>query len=875
MKDIGHDRPRRWRLPHAKLAAPRVPATVVARPRLLDQLGHAVAASDVTLVCAPAGYGKTFLLADWVSSTGKADKAWIALDSDDDCAERFLTAVLAAICDCAAVPADCAVRTLTPPREPDAMGFLADLLDAIEVLPGRLHLVLDDVQEVSGAETVHVLTTLIRHQPRNLRLVLSSRSDPPLPLARLRVQGRLNEIRMSHLRFSVAEAGELLRDTGVVLTDDQLRRLVEQTDGWVAGLRLASRSLWKAGDPEAFLADFASSDQAIADFLVGEVLARLPDETRNLLRVLSVGDVVAPQLAATLSGRPDAGGVLAELERESSLVVQVGEEHQWYRIHPLLRSYLRADLHRHSPELVGVLHGVAAKWFAAEGFPLEALHHAEETGNAAALVELLRDLAVGILLRGQADLVLRALAIAGTELVRNDPMLCLYSALAHLELGELAAAESDIARCGVAWPSTPDSDLVALRRLVVSAHALACGRMSDPLDGRPDQIAESAEPAGTHAWIRLDRSVRLIRDNDRAAALRELQVANRLASEQDLDYLVLHNHVALAALSAVAGDYAATERACAQAIAMADENGWQRSPWLAAGYGLLGLARLLHLRPRMALDAATRIANAEQPVVHFLAGVLTGAARFDLGSRLPGLRLLQAARHQAAELHIPHELSAVAAAIEHQCALSVAEFALAREVCEWYVQRCGVTAEAQLMTARTHFARGDLAATDRALREALSGSAPRLVALTEIECRLSEAAVSLHAGRRTHARRALGTALSLAAPHEAIRCFAYADPAVRTLLLDQIGGFGDADAFASRVRRVLADVEGGQANGVLTGREHAVLARLTSPRPLDEVASELLVSVNTVKTHVRAIYAKLGVNNRRAAVVAARELGLT
>lgn len=861
-------------MPHVKFASPRVPENVIRRPLLRDRLEEAVSATDVTLVCAPAGYGKTLLLADWIDASKSSDKAWVSLDSDDKYVERFFSAVLHSICACEIVPPDSRLRDLVPPRDADNAGFLAELVNAIEALPERLHLVLDNMQDVLSDEILHCVATLIRHQPRNLRLVLSSRSDPPLPLARLRVQGRLTEIRAGRLGFSLDEAADLLRAAGVALTEDQLSRLVAQTDGWVAGLRLAARSLRDSGNPERFLADCASNDRAIADFLVGEVLARLPAETRELLELISICEEVTPQLAALLSGRDDAGAVLADLERESALVSGVGDDRRWYRVRPLLRCYLQADLQRQRPDLIGALHGLAGEWFAGEGRPLEALQHAEQTGNERAAVAFLRGHALDLLLSGEPDLVRRGVAAAGARAVDRDPWLRLFSALANLELGEFAAAESDLARCAKVWPDLAEPALVSFRQLVLSAHALACGRRPVPQPRSADDL-EAGGALGVEAWTRLDRGLALIDAGDRAAARHELSAADQLAREQGLDYLVMHGLTALAVGSALDGDYPTMEAGCAEALAIADRGSWQLSPWLSASQAMLGLARLMHLDPGGAVEISSPVAAAEQPAVRFMAALVAGTARFDQGQRVAGLRLLGSARRDLGGATVPRQLAAIAAVIEHHCAMVLAEYPLAREVAEWATAHSGITAESHLMAARTAFARGEGAATERALREALADASPHQVPMTQIECRLLEAAVSIHAGRRTQARSALSAALSLAGPGAVIRPFAHADRAVRALLLDQIGGFGDSDAFACRVRRVLAEVDGGSGNGVLTEREHAVLARLTSPQPLDEVASDLLVSVNTVKTHVRAIYAKLGVNNRRAAVVAARELGLT
>ncbi|RJQ92307.1 helix-turn-helix transcriptional regulator [Amycolatopsis panacis] len=858
-------------MPHTKLVPPPLPSRFVERPALRRRLVNHASSTDVTLLCAPPGYGKSTLLADWIRTAGDADRAWVSLDRDDD-AGRFLTAALLSLGECGVVPAGSRLRTLSPADDQDPASLLADLVNAVAAVPARLYLVLDDVQEMSSVEVRRVLAALIRHQPGNLRLVLASQSDPPLPLARWRVQGRLAELRADELCFSLGDASRLIRDAGVTLTGDQLRRLVAQTEGWAAGLRLAARSLRTAGDPERLLADLAGGDRAISDFLAGEVLAGLPPDTRRLLRLLSPCDQVDPRLAALLSGQADVGEILAELERTSSPMVTLGPDRRSYSIHPLLRCYLRADLVRHEPRLANQVHARASAWYAAHRRPAEALRHAEQNGDEHAVVALLRDVSIGMLLQGRPEMVRQGLASAGAGAIGNDAVLLLCSAFAHLEMGELSVAESDLARGDAVWPASPTGSEAALRHLVVSAHALALGRK--PPNRPDDDGALASGPSGIDAWLLLDRGLALAAHGDRAGARSLLRSARESSRAQGFDYLAMHVRVALAVLQALDGDYAAMETACAEALAWSRTSGWPRSPWLAPAEVLPGLARLLRSDPSGALESSGRFADAEPSLVRFLARLVVGVARFDLGDRVPGARLLQTNRRDLADDHLPPELTATAAVLEHQCAIVGRHLPVARDVAEWSLRRLGAGAESALLDARTRFVHGDLAGTRRALEAILSERTSALVPATTVEAWLLDAATSLRAERRTSARESLSRALSVAERSSIVRPFAHADPPVHRLLLDQIGGFGHTDAFAERVRQVLTAPGERADEHVLTGREQDVLARLILPQPLEEVASDLRVSVNTVKTHVRAIYAKLGVNSRRAAVVAARERGL-
>jgi LuxR family maltose regulon positive regulatory protein len=875
-RDCGTDR--QWPLPRAKTTAPRLPATFVDRDVLRDRLTDLGAEFPVTLLCSPAGFGKTLLLADWVTTTA-ADKAWVSLDAADNTAGRFWTAVLSAVRTLAAVPPTNRLHDLRPPVTPDSPAFFAEVIDAMAALPTPIYLVLDDLQKIVSDEVGRGIATLMRHLPKTLRLVLSTRSDPPLPLARLRVQGLLGELRASELRFSLGEAAELLRLAGVTLTEDQLRRLVDQTEGWPAGLRLAARSLRHAPDREAFLAEFAATDRTIADFLVSEVLASLPAVTTDVLRLVSMCDEVPPALAAALAGRDDAGTLLAALARDSELVLDVGPDRQWFRIHPLLRAHLCADLTRRQPDLVDGLHRTAAAWFAERERPHLAFDHVLYTGDGGLTVDLLHRHAPTVLFSGNDHRIVRdALTKAGDAVVARDPRLGLISALAHLVAGEYALGEDDLARVSAAWPADPDPGLPMLSQLVLTTKALVQATPPPPVSVDWRAVLAAYEGTELEAWTRLGLGWTHLCARRTAEARRELEAAERLAGERGFDRLTVDCLSALGTLAARHGDFTTMEALAETSIRLAGAHGWPSSRWLSADHLMVGFAQFLRLVPAGALEQARNAAAAltpetDAPVLRYLIGVLTGAAYLDAGRRQDGLALVQRARRDHGTANVPAPLLTAGALIEHRGALALGHDTLAQQLIAWTREQAGDVADVTLMQAATSFFHGALDAAAESVRRVLDDVAPALRPTTRLEATLLETALEMRLGRRTRARDALNAALVLAEPASVIEPFYQADSSVRQLLLEQVGGFGPTNAFAARVSHALSAVAVRRLDP-LTGREHAVLIRLSSTQSLDEVASAMSVSVNTVKTHVRAIYAKLGVNNRREAVVAGRRYGL-
>ena len=312
------------------------------------------------LINAPGGYGKTRLLAEWAAPLA-GSVAWVSLDEGDNDDRCFWSAVLTALEACPAVPETSALRRVPIPAEPSQdAAFLAAVAVGLDALPQPLWLVLDDVQELVAEGPRHGLEFLVRERPAHLRLVLASRTDPPLAIARLRLAGQLCEVRARDLAFSAAEAATMLADADPPLRPDQLRVLVEQTEGWAAGLRLAAVSLRPVDDRDSFLAALAANSRALADYLVTEILSRLPADTVNLLTALSICERVTAGLATALSDRPNAAEVLDALERETFLVESSGAGRGSYRLPALLRAHLRADLERRHPHRVSALHRAAA-----------------------------------------------------------------------------------------------------------------------------------------------------------------------------------------------------------------------------------------------------------------------------------------------------------------------------------------------------------------------------------------------------------------------------------------------------------------------------------------------------------------------------------
>ena len=390
----------------------------------------------------------------------------MSLDRDDNDPKRLWTAVVAALAACPSVPPGSRLHApwvWQPGAQPE---FLAELTDAVQQLPRPIRLILDDVHELVDPVALHGLQTLLRNRPTGFQLVLSTRFDPPLSLPRLRLAGRLCELRADRLRFSPTETATLLERSGLNLTPTQVDTLHQRTGGWAAGLRLAALALTRTTDRDAFLDQFSGNDSSVADYLVGEVLSALPDDIQEFLRVISISDPVPSGLAAQLSGREDAGSLLDRLAHHTSLLTATGHHRDTYRIQELLRTYLSADLQRQGPTRAAELHATAAHWWAGQDQPINALDHATRSRNPALLSELLHRFAMPLILTGDHGPVRRALAGMDTQATASDPWLALTGALTRLEAGDLSAARADLRHVRQCWPSHDTAELAVLQAAV-------------------------------------------------------------------------------------------------------------------------------------------------------------------------------------------------------------------------------------------------------------------------------------------------------------------------------------------------------------------------------------------------------------------------
>ena len=811
---------------------PPLPAATIERQRLYRELDAGRDAS-LTLVGAPPGWGKTVLLSGWAA---ERMPAWLTLGSRHSDPSRLWQDVLEAL-----RRVGVALDGVDVPSGGVDDEFPVRLVEALGSAPERPTLVLDDLDLLRGP-SLFSLGELVMCGADVLRVVAATRADPNLPLERLRLNGRLSELRAADLAFTLDEATATLRALGLALRTDQVERLLERTEGWAAGLRLAGLSLRSEPDRDAFIAEFAGDDRAVADYLTGEVLADLPAVPRELLLRTSILERVCGELADALTGETGGALVLEQLERAGMFLVPLDRHRTWFRYHGLFAELLRARLRLERPGLEPELHARAVDWLAGARLGREAIPHALAAGRPGAASALLAEHWLELLIDGQApEAVIAAAGQPGT-----DARLAVAAASACLTLGDRAGAEQwlglvgpgdgEAERVGALLRARARNDLVATR---LQAAALLQGPAGDARRALTLYHLGTAEFAGG----RLD------------VAAEQLEGAAAIAVESGRTWMLLGCLGRGAALEVAKGGLRRADGAARAALALAEPRGWHRTAPAAWAYAALAV---VHWQ-RDELDDAERRADAAATAGHALsepAAVLAmralrahlAAARGDL-ERARGL--LQAARAAlpAAGPLLPRWLDALGPA-------------------PWAAD----SSPGPVTEAADWLIRGDpLAALRRVERLARTDLHPVL----RLHGLLAEALARQGLGEFDAASRALERALATAASEGYRRPFV-APLALRRLLERQLVR---PTAYAPLVAELLDALaqDGGTSAGLrepLSERERAVLRLLPTLLSYPEIAGELFVSVNTVKTHVKTVYRKLDVTSRRDAVARARELRL-
>ena len=885
--------------------SPLGPGLVVARPGLWELLGGP---ARVTVVSAPAGSGKTVLLRSWIGQAGLAERAaWVPAGREEQDPQRFWLSVVGALRRTAAGAG--LVRAVTAAPDLDGWAVTERLLTDLAPLEDELWLVADDVHEL-GPEVLRQLELLVMRAPPGLRFVFAARHDVRLGLHRLRLEGELAEIRAADLRFSLAEAGQLFAAAGVELTGAAVAVLHERTEGWAAGLRLAALAAAGHPDPERFAAEFSGTERTVADYLLAEVLERQPENVRRLLMRTSILERVNGELADLLTGDEGAERVLQDLETANALVVSLDADRSWFRYHQLFAGLLQLELRRTAPGEVAGLHQAASAWFAGHQHPVEAIRHAQAARDWGIAARLLADHWPGLHLDGQAATVHELLAGFPADARAADAELAILAVADELAQGSLEAAERYL---GLAERGPVPEGRRAQFRVLFGVARLLRARQS----GNPKAVTEEAQRLEAAADSPETGQPHLGEDL-RALALISLGSAEMWTTRFEEAPGHLEQGVALAgrvgrpflefsglanlAIAEFAGPFAGTGetgRSFARiaehgrkAIELAQRHGWTDQPAAGIAYRTLGAVLAWQGRPEEAepwIQQGERTVTPEiEPAAAIGVWFARGILELARGRYGDALAAFWAGEGLAGRLEAPDLVVPRARALQSFALARLGDIQRAEQTLAGLEEGDRERGDVRIAMAGVRLAQNDARAVTAALAPVLDGSASMLPWNWLAHAFLLEAIAQDTLGDQVAADRALERALDLAEPDGALLWFLL-HPAPGLLERHARNRTAHA-ALVAEIRGLLAPGgDGGMASAhergglggssprlvePLSGSELRVLRYLPTNLTAPEIADELYVSRNTVKTHMRRLYAKLGTHRRTEAVTRARDLGL-
>ncbi len=910
-----------------KLFVPPVRPKLVPRPHLIERLNQGLQQGHrLSLISAPAGFGKTTLASEWVGSLrlrdGREDQvadriAWLSLDEKDNDPNRFLAYFVAALSQAESGEVTIgrgALAMLHSPQPPSAESVLTSLINDVSAVSEGIIFILDDYHLIDAPLVDDALTFMLKHSPPQMHLVIVTRADPDLPLARLRARGQLTELRGADLRFVYSEAAEFLNQKmGLDLSEEDVKALETRTEGWIAGLQLVAISMQGRKDVSSLIQAFTGSHRYVLDYVIDEVLEQQPDDVQMFLLQTAVLDRLTGSLCDALTGHDNGQATLEMLDQANLFIVSLDEKRQWYRYHHLFADLLRQRLRNVRREQAPTLHRRASAWYEKNGFADEAIEHALQAGDFEWALRLIEGQADAVWQRGEHAKLRRWLHELPGELVRSRPLLCIFQAWdlfasGHQEAAELRLKTAEQALNSNANPakrSSPvgQSQVANDERMKIRGRAATIRAFLASFRGDIQAIHEYSHqaleylPAEDLTW----RSTAGVALGDAYSFVGELATATQVRLEAlqagkaaGNTYMILIASMKLAVSLRQQGQLERVIEICKQQLQLANQSGLSQTGvagWIMAIWGE-ALAELNDL------DGAIQHAKtAEELTRHgrdlgMIGWTYVCLTRifYSTGNMAGAQEIVRKMEIIGQDSHVPPWITGLMSAWQVRIWLAQGKLDSASQ---WltafrldgaedfnYLHEMETIALARILIARGQL--DEAAPLLQKLLEAteLGGRTSRM-----IEILLLQALAFQASGHASQALVKLERALSLAEPGGFVRIFVDQGPAMAHLLNEAL----DLGIAQEYVQRLLAaypaaapeatsstksDVDQSELVEVLSDRELEVLGLIAEGLTNREIASRLYLSQHTVKVHTRNIYGKLGVHNRTHAVSRARASGI-
>jgi LuxR family maltose regulon positive regulatory protein len=928
-----------------KFYIPPTRPELVLRPRLIKQLNEGLH-RKLTLISAPAGFGKTTLVTEWLDNlrldakneTQTENKiAWLSLDEGDNDLVRFLTYFIAALNQIEGIDTTFGKGTLSmllSPQPPPIETILTSLINEFATISVRIIFVLDDNHLIEIQPIHDVLTFLLEHFPPQMHLVIATREDPHLPLARLRSQDQLTELRVTDLRFSSSEAAEFLNQVmGLDLSAEDITALETRTEGWIAGLQLAAISLQGKEDTTRLIKSFSGSHRLVLDYLFEEVLDQQSESVKLFLLQTAILDRLTGSLCDAITGQENGQEILETLEQANLFIVPLDEERRWFRYHHLFAELLRQQLHQSAASSskeesgdVAELHKRASLWYEDNGLEIESFQHAAAANDFEHAARLVEGDVMPLHLRGALTPVLNWLESLPTTVLDARPSLWVMYGSALLLAGQLTSVEQKLQAAEAALDGAElDDKTKFLVGLIASARAALSSYV---LTGQPagvEQKLQAAEAAlqDTESDEKSQDLVGLVTPIQAALAIDQHQVETVIVqSRRALEYLPPDNPFRITPtwLLGVAyqlqGDRAAASRAYTEVISLSQAVGaflitipatiglgnvqetenqlylaaesYRRGlqlrddqPLPVACEAYLGLARIFYewndldaaqQHRQHSVQLARQLENTENIIS---CEVFLARLKLAQGDVAGAAAILTQADQLVRQHNFVYRLPEVAAA-QVLTSLHQGDLAAAVHLVEKY--------ELPISLAQVHLAQGETSAALAVLGPLRQQVDAKGWADERLNVMVFQAVAHHAHGEKEQAVQLLGDALALAEPGNFIRIFVDEGPPMARLLSEALSQ-GIAPDYVQRLLAAFPDAQ--RISGIsrereqstdlidpLSDREIEVLRLMAAGYKYKEVADRLVISINTVRHHNRNIFSKLNVNSRVQAIERGRELDL-
>jgi LuxR family maltose regulon positive regulatory protein len=891
-----------------KLFIPPAPGGWVARPRLLERLDEIFApGKKLSLISAPPGYGKSCLVSSWCASERPGrTTAWLSLDTADNDILRFLLYLVNAIRHITPDFGETIIEALQLPQPPPVESILIAIINEVAVLPGSIIIILDDYQVIQTTAIHDALTFILDHLPPQTRLVLISRVDPALPLARLRARGQLVELRAADLRFTADETTTFLNQVMALnLESEEIKLLETRTEGWIAGLQLAALSMQGRADAGNFIKSFSGSHIFILDYLTEETLECQPDSIRQFLLRTCILDRLTAPLCAAVAGQEDCQKTLEFLIQTNLFIIPLDDQQRWFRYHHLFAELLHAQLKRSSPELIQELHRRACDWYIDNNFPVEAIRHAYSSGDTTRTIDLAVKYEWDMLLNGNLIALIADLhKILPSELIRSNPWLLIYDAWACVVSGRLEEIEPCLQDIEKLIEESPLQDSQMYGNIAAIRAYRSCYQ-DDPRS--TIQLAEQAlrllpEDFGqTRSIVYYTLAIASLAADDIQSACESFAISGRLGQESGNIHIAVPSTCALGAMHILMGQLSRGKETLEQAAKMARTPSGKPMPIFARVCSTM--SQLYYERNE--LDAAEQYARQGIELSRLWGHIESRASNHLALARVLIARgnyheahfILNEAERLVHNLAISSSVLTAITACKVRLWLSAPEPAFEQAI-QWLEQnrlnpddkpntndeleRLSI---ARVWIRQKRFTEAD-ALLERLLAAARDGG--RFGRVIEI---LPTLALSGYLqGKLPEALASLGEALSLAEPEGHTRAFLNEGEPVAALLQNGLeGNIWKDKRIAAYARKLLSLSELptpaaktkapsippiSDLAGTVTDRELEVLRLIADGLTNQEIASRLFITVGTVKAHTVNLYRKLDVNTRTQAVARARTANL-